>query len=99
MKIKNFTVNNCIIDREDDIEQITTILTNAEKTQVHIVFAETGFGKSSFTTKLSQEKIFANWDVIRIIHNPKNVDSNVPEWSFFNLIFDALMNYFKKSDR
>lgn len=99
MKIKNFTVNNCIIDREDDIEQITTILTNAEKTQVHIVFAETGFGKSSFTTKLSQEKIFANWDVIRIIHNPQNVDSNVPEWSFFNLIFDALMNYFKKSDR
>lgn len=99
MKIKNFTTSECIIDREDDIEQIKNILTNAKKTQVHIVYAKTGFGKSSFTTKLTQENTFSNWDIIRIKHNPKNADSNVPEWSFFNLIFDTLMNYFKTTER
>ena len=99
MKIKNFTTSECIIDREDDIEQIKNILTNAKKTQVHIVYAKTGFGKSSFTTKLTQENTFSNWDIIRIKHNPKNSDSNVPEWSFFNLIFDTLMNYFKTTNR
>ena len=60
MKIKNFTTSECIIDREDDIEQIKNILTNAKKTQVHIVYAKTGFGKSSFTTKLTQENTFSN---------------------------------------
>lgn len=99
MKIKNITTSDCIIDRENDINQIKTILTNAKKTQVHIIFAKTGFGKSSFTTKLAQENMFSDWDVIRIIHNPKNADSNVPEWSFFNLIFDTLRNYFKTTDR
>lgn len=97
MKIKNFTTSDCIIDREKDVDQLKNILTNAKKTQVHIVFAKTGFGKSSFTTKLARENIFADWDVIRIKHNPKNADSNVPEWSFFNLIFDTLMNYFNST--
>lgn len=36
MKIKNFTTSDCIIDREEDIDQLKNILINAKKTQVHM---------------------------------------------------------------
>lgn len=95
MIIKKYTKSNCIIDREDDVNQIKNHLNNAICSQVHIVFAKTGYGKSFFTAKLSQENQFSNWDIIRIMPIPKNTDKNVPEGYYLNLIFESAMKHFK----
>lgn len=95
MKIKKYTTSDCIIDREDDVNQIKDLLHNATKSQVHIVFAKTGYGKSFFTAKLSQENQFSDWDIIRIMPVPKNIDKNVPEGYYLNLIFESMMKHFK----
>lgn len=96
MKIKNYTTKECIIDREDDVKLLINHLEGAIKTQVHVVFAKTGFGKSFFTTKLAQENQFSNWDIIRIIPIPKNIDTNVPEGTYLNLTFESMMKHFKE---
>lgn len=96
MKIKNYTTKECIIDREDDVKLLINYLEGAIKTQVHVVFAKTGFGKSFFTTKLSQENQFSNWDIIRIIPISKNIDTNVPEGTYLNSTFESMMKHFKE---
>lgn len=96
MKIKNLTTKECIIDREDDVKLIINHLDDAIKTQVHIVFANTGYGKSFFTAKLAQDNQFTNWDIIRIIPIPKNIDTNVPEGTYLDLTFESMMKHFKE---
>ena len=54
MKIKSFAATSRIVDREKDIAQIIDLFHHAECTQVHIVYAETGYGKSSFSAKLAK---------------------------------------------
>lgn len=98
MKIKNYTTKEYIVDREDDVKQITNHLNNASKTQVHVVFAQTGYGKSFFTAKLAQENQFSDWDTVRIISIPKNTDTNVPEGNYLDLIFEAMMKHFNKME-
>ena len=95
MKIKKYTTSECIIDRENDVNQIKNLLSEAIKSQVHIVFAKSGYGKSSFATKLIQESMFSNWNIIRVKTIPKNADSDVPEGDYLELIFNAMMKHFK----
>ena len=59
MKIKSFAATSRIVDREKDIAQIIDLFHHAECTQVHIVYAETGYGKSSFSAKLAKNHFFA----------------------------------------
>ena len=97
MKIKNYsTQQECIIDREDDVRQLADCLNKATNTQVHIVFAKTGYGKSFFTAKLAKENQFSDWDIIRIVPIPKNVENNVSEGNYLDLIFESMTKYFKE---
>lgn len=94
--IEHSTQSKDIIDREDDVEQISNRLKNAICTQVHTVYAQTGYGKSFFTEKLARENQFCDWDIIRVCPIPKNTDSSVPEGNYLDLIFETMMTYFNK---
>ena len=97
MKIlENTTQQKNIIDRDDDVTQISDYLKNAICTQVHTVYAQTGYGKSFFTEKLARENQFSDWDIIRICPIPKNTDSSVPEGNYLDLIFETMMTYFNQ---
>lgn len=99
MIIKNYTENYEIVDREDDIQQLKSIMEVARSSQVHIVYAKTGYGKSSFSIKLSREELFSDWDVIRIITMPKNVIPNVQEGDYLDFIFTKVNKYFSKKSK
>ena len=95
MKIKSFAATSRIVDREKDIAQIIDLFHHAECTQVHIVYAETGYGKSSFSAKLAKNHFFADWNIINVKTMPQNVNYNVSEGEYLELIFTALMKFFK----
>lgn len=95
MKIKSFAATSRIVDREKDIAQIIDLFHHAECTQVHIVYAETGYGKSSFSAKLAKDHFFADWNIINVKTMPQNVNYNVSEGEYLELIFTALMKFFK----
>lgn len=98
MKIENYTeIENVedIVDRDDDIKTIIDLLNQIEKSQVYIVYSNTGYGKSTFSTKLSKNDFFSDWNVIQIKTIPKNKESNVPEGNYLDLIFKAANDYFK----
>lgn len=98
MKIENYTeienVEN-IVDRDDDIKIIKNLLDKIKKSQVYIVYANTGYGKSTFSAKLSKNDFFSDWNVIQIKTMPKNKEPNVPEGNYLDLIFKAANDYFK----
>lgn len=94
--IENTTQSKMIIDREDDIKQISDCLKNAKCTQVHTIYAQTGYGKSFFTEKLARENQFSGWNTIRICPIPKNAESSVPEGNYLDLTFETLMTYYKQ---
>lgn len=94
MKIKSITAIQKIIDRETDVAQIIDLFQKGEKTQVHIVYAETGYGKSAFTEKLSNDSFFSNWNIVKVKTMPQNAVSNVPEGDYLECIFSALMKHF-----
>lgn len=94
MKIKSITAIQKIIDRETDVAQIINLFQKGERTQVHIVYAETGYGKSAFTDKLSNDVFFSNWNIVKVKTMPQNADSNVPEGDYLECIFTALMKHF-----
>ena len=95
MKIKSFAATSRIVDREKDIAQIIDLFHHAECTQVHIVYAETGYGKSSFSAKLAKDHFFADWNIINVKTMPQNVNYNVSEgipridFYSFNEIFQS----------
>lgn len=97
MKITNCTIDESYVDREIDIKQIIDCLSKMQKTQVHIVFAKTGFGKTAFSKKLAQESFVLKWNVIRVNTLPRNSDSDIPEGTYLNLIFNAISKYFKEA--
>ena len=99
MIIKNYTENYEIIDRENDIQQLKSIMEDAKSSQVHIVYAKTGYGKSSFSIKLSREELFSDWDAIRIITMPQNVISNVQEGDYLDFIFNKVNKHFSKKNK
>lgn len=94
--IENTTQSKMIIDREDDIKQISDCLKNAKCTQVHTIYAQTGYGKSFFTEKLARENQFSGWNTIRICPIPKNAESSVPEGNYLDLTFETFMTYYKQ---
>lgn len=95
MKIKSIKATPTIVDREKDIAQIVDLFQYAESTQVHIVYAETGYGKSSFSAKLAKNRLFSDWNVINVKTMPQNVNYDVSEGEYLELIFTALMKFFK----
>ena len=95
MKIKHYTTSEYIIDRDDDIKQIKKLLCEAVKSQVHIIFAKTGYGKTSFSKKLSRENSFVSWDVVKVESKPKNANENVTEGEYLELVFHALRKHFE----
>ena len=97
MKITNYTASECYIDREIDIEQIIDCLSKMKTSQVHIVFAKTGYGKTSFSKKLAQESYVLNWNIIRVNTLPRNSDSDISEGAYLNLIFNAISKYYKEA--
>lgn len=95
MKIKSIKATPAIVDREKDIAQIVDLFRHAESTQVHIVYAETGYGKSSFSAKLAKDLLFSDWNIISVKTMPQNVNYDVSEGEYLELIFTALMKFFK----
>jgi len=95
MKIKSIKATPTIVDREKDIAQIVDLFQHAENTQVHIVYAETGYGKSSFSAKLAKDRFFSDWNIINVKTMPQNVNYDVSEGEYLELIFKALMKFFK----
>lgn len=95
MKINSITATPRIVDREKDIAQIVDLFQYAEGTQVHIVYAETGYGKSSFSAKLAKDRFFSDWNIINVKTMPQNVNYDVSEGEYLDLIFTAFMKFFK----
>ena len=84
-----------IVDRDDEIEIITNNLSQIKKSQVYIVYSKTGYGKSTFITKLSKKGFFSGWNVIKVKTMPKNKEPNIPEGNYLDLIFKRVNEYFK----
>ena len=98
MKIQHYDSKKHIVDRENDVNVIKKLLCEATKSQVHIVFAKSGFGKTSFSSKLAQESALAGWDIIRVQTNPKNSSENASEGEYLDVIFDAMRKHFSAEE-
>lgn len=94
MIIKKHTINHNIVDRDKDICQLVNHLRSAESSQVHIVYAKTGYGKSSFSSKLMKESFFSDWEIIQVVTMPQNVATNILEGDYLDLIFTAVRKHF-----
>lgn len=96
MQIRRYASSEEIIDRDNEVERVKELLLGADKSQVHIVFANSGYGKTSFTIKLTQEFSYTDWDAVRVETTPINENSNTPEGEYLDSIFDTLRKYFEK---
>lgn len=96
MDVINYTIKDVVVDRDDYVKNISDKIRNATFSQAHIVFSETGFGKSFLTKKIEQNFLFSNFRVIRVVSMPRNNDNYVNEGYFLDLIFELMIKYFKK---
>lgn len=94
MKINSLSACPKLVDREEDVTQIINLFQKAQGTQVHIIYAETGYGKSSFSEKLSQNSFFADWNIIKVKTPPQNVNYNVPEREYLDSVFMTMKKHF-----
>lgn len=94
MKIYRIKTNPGIVDRDGDVGQIVKLFQKADTTQVHIIYAETGYGKSSFVTKLTKDRFFSDWNIIYVKSQPQTINNDVPEGHYLELIFTAFRDYF-----
>lgn len=98
MIIKKYTTNHRIVDRDEDICQLVKRLHAAESSQVHVVYSKTGYGKSSFSTKLIQESFFSDWEIVQVVTMPQNVATNVQEGDYLDLVFTAMRKHFSSEE-
>lgn len=94
MKIYSIKTNPGIVDRDEDVDQIVKLFQKADKTQVHIIYAKTGYGKSSFATKLTSDCFFSDWNIIHVKSQPQTINNDVSEGDYLELIFTAFRDYF-----
>lgn len=83
-----------IIDREEDIEIFKKNIFKSSKTQVQIIYANSGIGKSSFSQKLINENEFSSWETIRIVTDPESNTRSPYEGQYIDMLFDEFMKHF-----
>lgn len=96
MKVVEYEYNEKIIDRDYETDYINSCLLETTKSQVFIIQAGTGVGKTSLTKKLMGEKKIEGYDYFRIKTAPHNKNDNSAEWLFIDEIFDSICTYYDK---
>lgn len=97
MKTRHYASSEDIINRDNEVEHVKNLLCRSDKSQVHIIFSQSGYGKTSFSTKLARESYFADWEVVRVETKPKNTNSITPEGEYLDLIFNTLKKHFERN--
>ncbi len=94
MKVVEYEETKEIIDRDDETDYINNSLIGASKSQVFIIQANSGLGKTSLTKKLMAEKKIDGYDYFRVKTAPHNKNDNSTEWLFIDEIFDSIRTYY-----
>lgn len=91
MKVKGFKVANeeNIVDRDEYIKPILQEIEKSHKSLAFIIFSPTAIGKSALCKKILFK--LANKDsYVRVVTQPLNSNSESREWTYMDLLFNAL---------